>query len=137
MLVRPRRREEDLTIRVAVTVVTRRQALPDLLALRADRILLRIPGRGPDLAAQRPHGRAVDQRLHELVLRHVVREPLGVPRLGPEVAVGTGVDALLDGRAGSGILRRGHPPMVPSRGSRDGGAQKFLTVSTPTGLDSL
>ena len=50
-----------------------------------------------------------------LSLRHVVREPLGVAGLGPEVAVRAGVGALLDGRAGTGGLRRGHPSMVPPR----------------------
>ena len=78
--------------------VTRRRprrrlhGLPDLLALRADRELLRRPARHPDLAAEGDDGGAHHHRLGELVLLDVVREPLVVTLVGRD---GTPV---LDGR---------------------------------------
>src|SRR5690606_24905423 len=64
--------------RVLVAVATRWHALPDLLAFRAHRVLLGVTTGHPHLAAQRDDGRAVDHRVDELVLGHVVREPLVV-----------------------------------------------------------
>src|SRR5688572_16316452 len=63
----------------AVTVLTvlLGDGLRDLLALRADREALRVTRWNPDLAAQCLDRRALDHRLHELLLgRHIVREAL-------------------------------------------------------------
>src|SRR3954447_21367137 len=70
-------------------VVAFAHALPDLLALGADRVLLRIPAGDPYLATQRDDRSAVDHGLHELVLGDVVRQPL-------VVSVISGAEVLLD-----------------------------------------
>src|SRR5690554_525359 len=54
----------------------------DLLAGRADRVLLRVPAGGPHLAAQGHHGPAGYRRSRHLVLTHVVGVPLGVAGVG-------------------------------------------------------
>ena len=49
------------------------QLVVDLLAVRADRELLGVTPRNPDLAAQGAHRLAGDRRLEDLLLLHVVR----------------------------------------------------------------
>src|SRR5690625_2000504 len=60
---------------IGIIVVPGLVAVPDLLALRADRVLLRVAAGYPHLAAQGDHGCAVDHRVRELVLGDVMREP--------------------------------------------------------------
>ena len=50
-----------------------------ILGVRADRELLGVTGRHPDLATQGDDGRAAHRAVHDLVLVHVVREPLWSP----------------------------------------------------------
>jgi len=72
-------------------VVARGQPLVDLLAGGADRIAFRVPAGYPHLAAQRDQRRAHHRTLDDLVLLHVVREPLviavAVRQVGPDVLV--------------------------------------------------
>ena len=63
--------------------------LPDLLALRTHRELLRRAARHPDLAAQRDDGRAHHHGLGELVLVDVVAEALVVTLVGGDRALPT------------------------------------------------
>src|SRR5690606_33225696 len=62
--------------------------LVDLLALGADRELLRVAVGDPDLPAQRDHRGPGDGALGDLVLLHVVREPLAVPVVVRDVRPG-------------------------------------------------
>ena len=64
----------------------RLERLPDLLALGADRELLRRPAGDPDLAAQGHHGGAHHHRLGELVLLDVVGETLVIALVGRDGA---------------------------------------------------
>src|SRR5689334_10444569 len=82
---------------LVVVPVSWLERLPDLLALRTDRELLRRPARHPDLAAQRHDRGAHDHRLGELVLVDVVAETLVVALVGGDRAF---LDALFDSRVG-------------------------------------
>src|SRR5699024_9171440 len=63
-------------------VVRLAEALVDLLALRAHRVLLGITPGHPHLAAQGDHGRAAERGLGDLVLAHVMGEPVVVAVVG-------------------------------------------------------
>src|SRR5699024_3465739 len=54
------------------------EALVDLLARRAHRVLAGVPVRAPDLPAQCHHGRAGDGGSSDLFLLHIVRVPVTV-----------------------------------------------------------
>src|SRR6476469_8455793 len=73
------------TMRLAGTaslVIPFTHALPDLLALGADRKLLGVPAGDPHLATERHHRRPVDHGVHQLVLGDVVGEALVVTVVG-------------------------------------------------------
>ena len=98
--------------RRAVAVLRAAQTLVDLLAHRAHRELVRVTARHPDLAAQRDHRGAGQRGLEDLLLAHVVREPL--PVAGFELLAGLGLLEHAGARAGParGV---GPPRLVESR----------------------
>ena len=104
----------------AVFAIACGQRLVDLLALRADRVALRVAVRHPDLAAQRDHRRARHRALKDLVFLHVVGEPF-------VVAVAMGQIRLLVSLSGKTFMltrgdstRLGTRPRVSSAPGRRG-----------------
>src|SRR5450631_544371 len=89
--------------RLLLAVLRGTQAFEDLLAGRADRELLGVTARHPDLAAERHHRLPRHGAVHDLVLADIVREAFVVPRLAELLLDLLALDHRCRGRGARGL----------------------------------